>query len=219
MEWARDARDGNGDWPTSPRLRLLSRLSADSRLSRDAIEAIARVPREVFVPARHADLAYEDVALEIGPDATISAPSMVAEMLSVLELKPGMKVLEIGAGSGYAAAAMAALGGQVIGVELQPELAETARHNLGASGFSEQVRIVAADGRDGRPTEAPYDRILVSAAVEAIPHAWLGQLKDGGMIVYPEAGPGEDRLIRLTFKGGDIKREVMGLCRFVRMRL
>jgi protein-L-isoaspartate(D-aspartate) O-methyltransferase len=203
----------------APRERLLARLRADPILTLEAVDAIAAVPRELFVPPAHAELAYEDAALEIGPLATISAPSMVAAMLSVLDLRPGVKVLEVGAGSGYAAATVAALGARVVGVELQPELAAHAQRNLEAAGFGEQVRIVAADGARGWPAEAPYDRILVSAAVEAIPQEWLEQLADGGMLVYPEAGPAEDILIRLTREHGGFRREEKGRCRFVRLQL
>jgi protein-L-isoaspartate(D-aspartate) O-methyltransferase len=144
---------------------------------------------------------------------------MVAEMLTVMEPLEGKKVLEIGAGSGYAAATMAALGARIIGIELLPELAEEARSHLDAAGFSDRVQIIAGDGRYGWPEGGPYDRILVSAAIEAIPPAWLEQLADGGAIVYPEAGPGEDILIRLTRQDGSYLREEMGRCRFVRMRL
>jgi len=156
------------------------------------LDAIARVARELFVPAKHAEVAYEDVALEIGPAATISAPSMVAEMLSVMRLRPGLSVLEIGGGSGYAAATLAVLGARVITVEVQPELADQARRNLAAAGFDEGVAVVTADGRGGWPEAAPYDRILVSASVDAIPQPWLDQLAPDGILVYPEAGVTED---------------------------
>jgi len=219
MSWVRDLFGGNGGQPRQPRERLLQQLSQDPRLSVDAVDAIARVPRELFVPAAHSRAAYDDVALEIGPLATISAPSMVAEMLSVLRLRPGLSVLEIGAGSGYAAATLAALGARVIGVELQPKLAEQAQRNVEAAGFAGLVKIVASDGGAGWPEEAPYDRILVSASVEAVPPAWLDQLAADGALVYPEAGHGEDLLIRLTKSETGLEREVMGRCRFVRMQL
>jgi protein-L-isoaspartate(D-aspartate) O-methyltransferase len=218
MSWVRDLLGGNGGSPTQPRERLLRRLSQDPRLTEGAVEAIARVPRELFVPAAYRGAAYDDVALGIGPLATISAPSMVAEMLSVMRLRPGLSVLEIGAGSGYAAATVAALGAHVVGVELQPRLAEQAQHNVMAAGFGDQVRIVVSDGGAGWPAEAPYDRILVSASVEAVPQAWLDQLAPGGMLVYPEVGFGEDLLVRLTKNEMGFEREVMGRCRFVRMQ-
>ena len=219
MSWVRDLFGGNGGGREEPRDRLLRRLRQDSRLGADALDAIARVARELFVPAKHAEVAYEDVALEIGPSATISAPSMVAEMLSVMRLRPGLSVLEIGGGSGYAAATLAALGARVITVEVQPELADQARRNLAAAGFDEGVAVVTADGRGGWPEAAPYDRILVSASVDAIPQPWLDQLAPDGILVYPEAGVTEDLLVRLTRTDGGLEREVMGRCRFVRMQL
>ena len=219
MSWVRDLFGGNGGGREEPRDRLLRRLRQDSRLGADALDAIARVARELFVPAKHAEVAYEDVALEIGPAATISAPSMVAEMLSVMRLRPGLSVLEIGGGSGYAAATLAALGARVITVEVQPDLADQARRNLAAAGFDEGVAVVTADGRGGWPEAAPYDRILVSASVDAIPQAWLDQLAPDGILVYPEAGVTEDLLVRLTRTDGGLEREVMGRCRFVRMQL
>jgi protein-L-isoaspartate(D-aspartate) O-methyltransferase len=219
MSWARDLFGGNGGGPETPRDRLLRRLRQDSRLSADALAAIARVPRELFVPAEHAEVAYEDVALEIGPSATISAPSMVAEMLSVLRLSPGLSVLEIGGGSGYAAATMAALGARVQTIEMQADLADQARRNLAAAGLDEGVAVVTADGRGGWPQGAPYDRILVSASVDAVPQAWLDQLAPDGILVYPEAGASEDLLMRLTRTEAGLQREIMGRCRFVRMQL
>ncbi|MGB2940888.1 MAG: protein-L-isoaspartate(D-aspartate) O-methyltransferase [Candidatus Dormiibacterota bacterium] len=218
MSWVRQMFS-NGASPGTPREQLIRRLGNDGTLSPDAVRAIASVPREKFVPPQHAGLAYEDAALEIGPAATISAPSMVAAMLSVLELQPGMKVLEIGAGSGYAAAASAVLGASVVGIELQPELAEQGRRNLEAAGVADRVVMIAADGTRGWPDAAPYDRILVSAAVEAVPQEWLQQLAQGGMLVYPEAGEGIDLLVRLTKTSDGFHRQEMGHCRFVRLQV
>jgi protein-L-isoaspartate(D-aspartate) O-methyltransferase len=202
-----------------PREQLLARLAADASITADAVRAIAAVPRERFVPPALTSLAYEDAALEIGPAATISAPSMVAVMLSALALEPWMKVLEVGAGSGYAAATMASLGATVVGVELQPDLAERARSSLEAAGFVDRVSVIAADGEQGWTAEAPYDRVLVSAAVDAVPPSWLEQLAPGGVLVYPEAGPGADTLVRLIREPHGFRREELGACRFVRLQL
>src|SRR5439155_3878851 len=162
---------------------------------------------------------WEDAALEIGPSATISAPSMVAEMLTCLELQPELRVLEIGSGSGYAAACMAALGVHVVGLELLPDLADQGRRHLARTGFSDLVEIHTADGSRGWPEAAPYDRILASASVDAVPPAWMAQVADGGLIVYPESTEREDLLVRLTRLGEGWHREELGRCRFVRMRL
>ena len=219
MSWARDLLSGDGASEGAPRERLLQRLRRDPRIGADAGEAIGRVPRGVFVPERHRELAYDDVALEIGPLATISAPSMVAEMLTVLRLRAGLSALEIGGGSGYAAATMAAYGAHVVSVEVQPELSEQARQNLDRAGFAELVQTVTADGRWGWAAAAPYDRILVSASVDAVPQVWLDQLAPDGILVYPESGQGEDLLVRLSRTEAGLKREIMGRCRFVRMQM
>ena len=219
MQWARRLLGGDGAEPNSEREQLLARLAADPRLSRAAVEAIAAVPRELFVAPEGPDVAYQDIALQIGPSATISAPSMVAEMLTALDLRPGQLVLEIGAGSGYAAACMAALGARVVGIELLPELAVEGRRHLTEAGFADQVDIVPGDGRAGWPDRAPVDRVLVSAAVEAVPPAWMEQLKPAGLLVYPEAGPSDDILVRLTkLPEGGWRREELGRCRFVRLQ-
>jgi protein-L-isoaspartate(D-aspartate) O-methyltransferase len=218
MSWARDLFTGGGAGTEPARERLLRRLREDPRSTHAAVDAIGRVRRELFVPVSQAEVAYEDIPLEIGPMATISAPSMVAEMLSVLRLRRGLSVLEIGAGSGYAAATVAAMGANVIGLELQADLARHAQRNVNAAGYGGLVEIVAADGRDGWPADAPYDRILASASVEAVPAAWLEQLAPGGILVYPEAAGDEDRLVRLTATATGLEREVLGRCRFVRMQ-
>jgi protein-L-isoaspartate(D-aspartate) O-methyltransferase len=140
-------------------------------------------------------------------------------MLSVMQLRPGLSVLEIGGGSGYAAATLAVLGARVITLEVQPELADQARRNLAVAGLDKGVTVVTADGRAGWPEAAPFDRILVSASVDAIPQAWLDQLAPDGILVYPEAGVTEDLLVRLTRTENGLRREVMGRCRFVRMQL
>jgi protein-L-isoaspartate(D-aspartate) O-methyltransferase len=217
MNWARRFWDREpGD---TARQRLLSALGQDPRISSAAIEAIARVPREEFVPPQYSELAYEDAALAIGPSATISAPSMVAEMLTALRLEPGLRVLEVGLGSGYAAATMAAMGVNVTGLEILPALAAQARANLERTGFAGSVEVQAADGRRGWPAGAPYDRVIASASLEALPAEWLAQVVDGGIVLYPEAGEGDDRLVRVTRDGDRLLREELGLCRFVRMQL
>src|ERR1700736_359623 len=146
MSWVKDLFGDSGGPPEQSRQRLLRRLDQDPRLTEEAVRAIARVPRELFVPAPHRHAAYDDVALEVGPLATISAPSMVAEMLTVMRLGPDLSVLEVGAGTGYAAATVAALGARVIGLELQPRLAEQDQANIEAAGLAGLVRILAVDG-------------------------------------------------------------------------
>src|SRR4051812_22577569 len=126
------------------------------------LAALRGVPRELFVPPHLADAAYEDRALPIGSDQTISQPYMVALMTQALALKPDARVLEVGTGSGYQAAVLGQLAREVITIERRPELAEQARTRLSALGRA-NVHIVVGDGTAGYPEAAPYDAILVTA--------------------------------------------------------
>ncbi|MCB1819878.1 MAG: protein-L-isoaspartate(D-aspartate) O-methyltransferase, partial [Gammaproteobacteria bacterium] len=126
------------------------------------LAAMRRVPRETFVPRRLERFAYDDEPLPIGAGQTISQPYIVAYMIAALRLEPDDKVLEIGAGSGYAAAVLAEIAGSVFAIERIAPLAEVARHNLDRAGYG-QVHVRHADGTRGWPEEAPFDAILVSA--------------------------------------------------------
>ncbi len=159
------------------------------------LEAVLRVPREVFVPEPYKNMAYEDRPLPIGYGQTISAISIVAYMVELLDPEPGMKALEVGGGSGYAAAVLAEVvapsdmprdeWGHVYTIEYIPELAEFARRNLKAAGYSDRVTVVVGDGSKGLPEYAPYDVILVSAAAPFIPSPLVEQLADPGRMVIP----------------------------------
>jgi protein-L-isoaspartate(D-aspartate) O-methyltransferase len=143
------------------------------------------VPRERFVtPDLHAD-AYDDTPLPIPLGQTISAPSMIAIMLEEADLRRGLKVLDVGTGSGYNAALLAAIIGaeSVVSIERHAELLDFARGNLAAAGYA--VRLVAGDGTLGYPPEAPYDRIVVTAGAPRIAKSWIAQTKIGGRIVAP----------------------------------
>ena len=212
MGWAQPLDDD-----LAPSKRRLWEMLRRQGVSEPVIEAMSAVPREAFVPEQHHQLSYEDRPIQIGPDATISAPSMVAAMLDALKLEPGLKVLEVGVGSGYAAATMAALGAQVIGLDIVPELVEQAHRNLDVAGYSSRVEVHAGDGQKGWAAGAPYDRVLVSAAVADIPRRWIEELKPGGFVLYPESGQESDRLIRLSAGPSGFIREDLGLCRFVRL--
>ena len=178
MGWAQPLDDD-----LAPSKRRLWEMLRRQGVSEPVIEAMSAVPREAFVPEQHHQLSYEDRPIQIGPDATISAPSMVAAMLDALKLEPGLKVLEVGVGSGYAAATMAALGAQVIGLDIVPELVEQAHRNLDVAGYSSRVEVHAGDGQKGWAAGAPYDRVLVSAAVADIPRRWIEELKPGGFVL------------------------------------
>jgi protein-L-isoaspartate(D-aspartate) O-methyltransferase len=149
------------------------------------------VPRHLFLPPEMCEQAYVDTPLQIGEGQTISAPHMVAIMAEALDLHPGLKVLEVGGGSGYHAAVMAELvrpGGKVFTIERIPLLVEMARKNLEAAGYSEVVEVIEGDGTRGLPEHAPYDRISVAAAAPHVPEPLKDQLSDGGKMLVPVGG-------------------------------
>jgi protein-L-isoaspartate(D-aspartate) O-methyltransferase len=150
------------------------------------LDAMARVPRERFVPGEAGDIAYVDTPLSLGYGQTISAPSMVAIMCSILDIRDGQKVLEVGTGWGYHAAVMSLLAGSgvVYTVERIPELAGRARALLKELGY-DNVKVIVGDGSEGLPEFAPYDRISVAAAAPRIPDALVAELADRGRMVVP----------------------------------
>ncbi|MGC4090461.1 MAG: protein-L-isoaspartate(D-aspartate) O-methyltransferase [Polyangiaceae bacterium] len=174
---------------------LIERLGAESGV-RDAriLEAFSRVPRHAFVRPSENDYAYTDVALPIGFKQTISQPSMIALMLDGLGISAGERVLEVGGGSGYAAALMAELGAEVFTLEIVAELAQRATRCLSDLGY-DRVHVLHRDGRLGLPEHAPYDAIMVSAAAESVPDELLHELGAGGRIAIPVGGSAEQQLL------------------------
>ena len=176
--------------------------------------AMATVPREAFVPAELADHAYDDAALPIGEDQTISQPYIVAAMCELLSLTGAERVLDVGTGSGYAAAVLDALAASVVSIERIEPLAERARSALEATGHGD-VEVRVGDGSLGAPDRAPFDGIAVAAATSRIPPALYSQLVEGGRLVLPLGGPGGQQLIRLVrTQDGPVKTASLG-CRFV----
>lgn len=170
-------------------------------VSEPVITAMSRVPRELFVPEHLERRAYDDMPLPIGLDQTISAPHMVAVMCQLLDIRPGMRVLEVGGGSGYHAAVLAALvgpEGHVYSVERMPELVVQARKNLQKAKIA-NVTLVEANGSLGLPEHAPYDRISVAAAAPQIPESLKKQLVVGGKMVLP-VGRYRQELLLVTRK-------------------
>ena len=155
-------------------------------ISERVLDAMSHVPRHLFVPEREQKNAYVDNPLSIGWGQTISAPHMVAIMCDLLDIQDGMKVLEIGAGSGYHAAVMAKLAGSghVYAVEVNEDLAQFARENLKKTGIG-NVTVIVEDGSLGLAGYAPYDRISVACAAPDIPETLTEQLKPGGKLVIP----------------------------------
>ena len=178
------------------------------------LAAMAAVPREEFVPDSERIEAYDDRALGIGHDQTISQPLMVATLVSALELRQGDHALDVGTGSGYQAAVMAACGAQVVGIERIPELAEAAAERLRRLGF--EIAVICGDGSLGLPDWAPFDAIAVAATAPRVPPALARQLADGGRLVMPlHVGPEQDELIRMRNRGGRWESDDLGPCRFV----
>ncbi|HEV2545065.1 MAG TPA: protein-L-isoaspartate(D-aspartate) O-methyltransferase [Methylobacterium sp.] len=189
--------------PDEARARMVE-TQLIARGIRDAavLDAMGNVAREAFVPPDGAAEAYSDGPLPIGAGQTISQPYIAALMIEALALRPGERVLEVGAGCGYTAAVLSRMGAQVYAVERQAALAETTRARLAALGFA-CVRLRVGDGGAGWPEAAPFDAILVSAAGPAIPEALKSQLKQAGRLVIPVGPPGGQTLLRLTRRGPD----------------
>src|SRR3954468_14290693 len=183
---------------------------------RRVLDAFREVPRELFVPEKLRDFAYEDGPLPIEAEQTISQPFIVAEMIQAAEVAPGEKVLEIGAGSGYAAAILGRIAEEVIAVERHAELAELARRRLAQIGCS-NVRIVHGDGSAGLPEEAPFEAILAAASGSHVPDALREQLAVGGILVMPLGEPDAvQKLIKVTrMSETDYRQEDLGPVRFV----
>jgi protein-L-isoaspartate(D-aspartate) O-methyltransferase len=157
------------------------------------LEAMAGVPRELFVPPDQQRRAYRDAALPIGHGQTISQPYMVARIAEALALRPGELVLDVGTGSGYQAAVLAELGADVVTIERIPELAEEARAHLATAGYP-QVEVRVGDGTLGVPDRAPFDAIAVAAAAPAFPETLYEQLRPRGRLVVPVGGQRAQRL-------------------------
>ena len=148
------------------------------------LDAMERVPRELFVPLGEQHRAYADAALPIGYGQTISQPYMVARIAEVLGLAGGEKVLDVGTGTGYQAAVLAELAGEVHTIERIPELAELARENLAAAGY-DRVQVHVGDGSLGLPEEAPFTAIAVAAAAPGLPELLYEQLEPRGRLTVP----------------------------------
>jgi protein-L-isoaspartate(D-aspartate) O-methyltransferase len=179
------------------------------------LAAMARVPRELFLPAELRDAAYGDAALPIGAGQTMSQPYMVALICEQLALRGHERVLDVGTGSGYQAAVLAELAAEVHTIERIPELAERARASLDAAGYAERVHLHVGDGSLGVPEAAPFAAIAVAAAALEAPPALYGQLEPRGRLVVPVGGSDGQWLevVVRTPEGPAVMRSVP--CRFV----
>ncbi|HLC76128.1 MAG TPA: protein-L-isoaspartate(D-aspartate) O-methyltransferase [Candidatus Peribacterales bacterium] len=174
--------------------RMLTDRWRSQGVPEQLLHVFERVPREEFLPELLHPQAYLDQPLLIGHEQTISQPTTVMNMLALLEVKPGMNVLEVGSGSGYVSALLAALGCEVTAIEIVPELVVRAARSIDAVGLADRISMYAADGGDGWEEHAPYDRILISAACSDVPRHLFWQLKNGGILVAP-VGIIEQRMI------------------------
>ncbi len=208
-----------GDWaaPTAPRLALLRRLREQGIVSEPVLAALGRIPRERFVDEALWSRAYEDTALPIGFEQTISQPVVVARMIEAILPPQGRlaRVLEVGTGCGYQAAVLAQVASEVYSIERIKGLYERARANLRALRLP-NVRLAYGDGYAGLPAAAPFDAIIVAAAAPAVPQALLGQLKRGGKLIIP-VGSAEQQLLLLERRVAGYIETRLDLVRFVPM--
>jgi protein-L-isoaspartate(D-aspartate) O-methyltransferase len=208
-----------GDVPTdrsAERARMVAQhLRARGIADERVLAAFREVPREAFVDASLAASAYADTPLPIGLGQTISQPFVLAAMVEAMTVRPTDRVLEVGAGSGYAAAILSRVAGRVIAVERHLELAEQARARLADLRYDNAV-IRHGDGTLGWPDEAPFEAILVSAGGNAVPPALIEQLAQGGRLVIPVGGRERQELLRLVrLSDGTLERKDLGPVSFV----
>jgi protein-L-isoaspartate(D-aspartate) O-methyltransferase len=182
----------------------------------EILDAFRAVPRHEFVSEAHAAGAYGDYPLPIEAGQTISQPYIVALMIQAAGIRAGDRVLEVGSGSGYAAAIISRFAGAVVGIERQHALVEVARERLTRLGY-DNVAIVEGDGTQGWPDAAPYDAILAAASGSHVPEPLVDQLKAGGRLVMPLGGPGGiQRLVTVTKQAdGTLEEADLGAVRFV----
>ncbi len=190
--------------------QLVPRGIRDERL----LAAMREIPRDRFVPPSLVHQAYADAPLPIGEGQTISQPFIVAEMTQLLELSGTEKVLEIGTGSGYQTAVLCRLSMEVVTIERVAALSDGARKILGELGMTNVVFRVG-DGTMGSPDDAPFDRVIVTAASPDVPAPLFEQLVEGGVMVIPIGGRWEQDLCVVRKESGTLRKEMMGGCRFV----
>ena len=202
--------EGTAERDEMVRTQLMERGIRDQRV----LEAMRRVPRHLFVPQDVRREAYADRALPIEQGQTISQPFVVALMAQALELHGDERVLEIGTGSGYAAAVLSLLAAEVYSVERWPDLAETAGQRLHDLGYT-NVHVFCADGTDGLPAYAPFDAIAVAAASPWVPRSLREQMSLNSRLIIPVGSRDEQMLIRLSRRDAHTTTERLSGVRFV----
>ena len=197
------------------KIRLIMRLRRAGISDTNVLSAIERIPREAFVPDSFQDQAYADRTLPIGHGQTLSQPRVVALMTQALEIDRRIKVLEIGTGSGYQAAVLSRLCRRLYTIERHRELQRAAERRFRELRLH-NITARLGDGAKGWPEQAPFARIMVTAAAAGIPESLVDQLAPGGIMVVPVGRPGADQtLLRVTRNEGGFHEEVLGDVRFV----
>ena len=197
------------------RMEFLLKLRGRGIMDQAVLRAMDEVPRERFVPVEFVAQAQADQALPIACGQTISQPYVVAYMTEKLNVRPHHRVLEVGTGSGYQAAVLSRLAGEVVTIERYRTLADAARARLAAFGFG-NVTVIAGDGLAGVPPRAAFDRILVTAAAERLPQTLIDQLADGGIMLLPFGSQkGAQHIVKLTKTETALAREDLIPVRFV----
>jgi len=192
-----------------------SQIEARGITNAATLKAMRKVPRHYFVPKKMIEYAYFDQPLSIGKNQTISQPYIVAYMTATILPKSGMKVLEVGTGSGYQAAVLAKIVDEVYTIEIIPELAQKAANTLDVLGYK-NVTIRDGDGYLGWEEHAPFDAVIVTAALDHIPQSLIEQLKDGGSLVMPVGKDGKTQALKLLKKyGSKTTEKILMLVRFV----
>lgn len=199
------------------RRNLVLQLEGKGIKDMRVLSAIGKIPRHVFFDNALLSHAYQDKAFPIGEGQTISQPYTVARQTELLDLQPGMKVLEIGTGSGYQCAVLMELGAKVYTIEFQPVLFKKTKLLLPQMGY--RANFFLGDGSKGLPQFAPYDRILVTAAAPAVPQPLIDQLSAGGILVIPSGDSKTQDMLRITKKeDGSTVEEHCGYFSFVPLK-
>jgi protein-L-isoaspartate(D-aspartate) O-methyltransferase len=206
------------DWTRERKRMVDEQLRGRGITDERVLAAMLEIPRQEFVPVEARVLSYRDEPISIAFGQTISQPYMTALMAQSLELKGTEVILDVGAGSGYAAAVLGALGASVISIELIGGLALLAARNLQRTGRAANVRVVTGDGSVGYPEFAPYDAISVGAAAPDVPAKLIDQLHKSGRLVIPVGTREDQSLMIVTKKDGAKTSRVATQCRFVPLR-
>ncbi|MBI4983673.1 protein-L-isoaspartate(D-aspartate) O-methyltransferase [Candidatus Woesearchaeota archaeon] len=203
----------------SKKALLLEELRCQG-IAEKVMRAVESVDRELFVSPDLVHLAYENIPLPIGSEQTISQPYTVAFMIQLLDIQPGDKILEVGAGSGYNAAVMSQLvgdKGEIFSLEIVEELVRQAKSNLKKAGIR-SVQVIHANGYNGYVKEAPFDKIIVTAGAPEIPPPLVEQLKEGGIMVIPRTRFGSEVMMRVIKRKEKLEISEHGAFSFVPLK-